>query len=67
MGKKLEHHMLLDAKQVEDLGLGDYLWDARSACTGDELEKILRNLIEGLASCDVSKDYVSVDRLARTV
>ena len=60
MGKKLEHHMLLDAKQVEDLGLDDYLWKAARATTMAEVEKIHRELIEDLASCDVSEEYLCV-------
>jgi hypothetical protein len=53
----LGHDMLLDAKKVNDLGLGDYLWNARMATTGDEVEKIYRDLMEDLASCDVSNLY----------
>jgi hypothetical protein len=60
MGKKLEHHMLLDAKQVEDLGLGDYLGRAHMAKTQEELERVYKDLVEDLASCDVSEEYLCV-------
>jgi hypothetical protein len=54
---KLGHYMLLDAKKVEDLGLGDYLSRAQMAKTQEEIERVYRDLIEDLAACDVSKDY----------
>lgn len=57
MSKKLEHHMLLDAKKVEDLGLWDYLWMATRVTTLAEIEKIHGELIEDLAACDVSALY----------
>jgi hypothetical protein len=61
MKRKLEHHMLLDAKKVEDLGLGDYLSRAHMAKTQQEIERVYRDLIEDLAACDVSKDYEEKD------
>jgi hypothetical protein len=64
---KLKHNMLLDAKQVEDLGLFDYLIRAFRAKTEEDVEKICDELEAALASCDVRKDYVSVERLAMTV
>jgi hypothetical protein len=65
MGKKLEHDMLLDGKKVEDLGLGDYLARAHIARSQEEIERVYRDLIEDLAACDVSKDYVSVSLIVR--
>jgi hypothetical protein len=59
---KLEHHMLLDAKKVEDLGLGDYLSRAHMAKNQDEIERVYRDLIEDLASCDVSNLYEEKER-----
>ena len=60
--RKLKHHMLLDAKQVDDLGLFDYLCRAFVAKTEEEVDRICDELEADLASCDVSKDYVSVER-----
>ena len=64
---KLKHHMLLDAKQVDAFDLFDYLARAFVAKTEEEVERICDELEADLASCDVSKDYVSVERLAMTV
>jgi hypothetical protein len=55
--KKLEHGMLLDAKQVEDLGLGEYLFDAFNAKESLDLIDILHRLTNDLAECDVSENY----------
>jgi len=60
MRKKLEHDMLLDAKKVDDLGLGDYLGRAHMAKTQEEIERVYRDLIEDLAACDVSEEYLCV-------
>jgi len=62
MRKKLEHHMLLDAKKVEDLGLGDYLARAHIAKTQEEIERVYRDLIEDLSACDVSNLYEEKER-----
>jgi hypothetical protein len=62
MKRKLEHHMLLDAKQVEDLGLGDYLGRAHMAKTQEEIERVYRDLIEDLVACDVSNLYEEKER-----
>jgi hypothetical protein len=59
--KKLEHGMLLDAKKADDLGIGDYLFDAYKADNQLVLEGIYARLIEALASCDVSKRYKEID------
>jgi hypothetical protein len=59
---KLEHHMLLDAKKVEDLGIGDYLARAHLAKTQEEIERVYRDLIEDLAACDVSNLYEEKER-----
>jgi hypothetical protein len=64
--RRLKHDMLLDAKQVDDLGLFDYLLRAHKARTEEEVVRICDGLEADLASCDVSKDYVSVERLAMT-
>lgn len=55
--RKLEHNMLLDAKQVEDLGLLDYLMRAFDANSEEEVEFIFDDLIYDLASCDESRNY----------
>jgi hypothetical protein len=62
MKRKLEHHMLLDAKKVEDLGLGDYLARAHLAKTQEEIERVYRDLIEDLVACDVSNLYEEKER-----
>jgi hypothetical protein len=59
---KLGHHMLLDAKKVEDLGLGDYLARAHMAKTQQEIERVYRDLVEDLAACDVSNLYKQKER-----
>ena len=46
--------MLLDAKQVDDLGLFDYLLRAFAAKNEEEVERICDELEADLASCDVS-------------
>jgi hypothetical protein len=67
--KKLEHNMLLDAKQVEDLGLYDYFERfavareqdieamAYRGDSGPEGDRVFDEFIEALVACDVSANY----------
>jgi hypothetical protein len=66
--KKLEHGMLLDAKQVENLGLYDYFAkfakvhvdiDSGRISRYSEIhpDKVFDEFMEALAECDVSANY----------
>jgi hypothetical protein len=58
--KKLEHGMLLDAKQVIDLGICDYLLECANY-DSNVVNKVYHRLMEDLASCDVSKRYKEIE------